>query len=48
MWAVEHSIETSATAEAVWRLWADVEGPSGTPAWSGSSFAARSPLVARS
>src|SRR5438034_10280809 len=25
MWAVEHSVETSARAEAVWRLWADVE-----------------------
>jgi hypothetical protein len=25
MWAVEHSIETSAKAQAVWRLWADVE-----------------------
>jgi uncharacterized protein YndB with AHSA1/START domain len=25
MWAVEHSVETSATAEVVWRLWADVE-----------------------
>jgi hypothetical protein len=25
MWAVAHSVETSATAQAVWRLWADVE-----------------------
>jgi uncharacterized protein YndB with AHSA1/START domain len=25
VWAVEHSVETSAKAEAVWRLWADVE-----------------------
>jgi Polyketide cyclase / dehydrase and lipid transport len=25
MWAVEHSVETSARAQAVWRLWADVE-----------------------
>jgi uncharacterized protein YndB with AHSA1/START domain len=25
MWAVEHSVETSATAPAVWQLWADVE-----------------------
>jgi uncharacterized protein YndB with AHSA1/START domain len=25
VWAVEHSVETSATAEAIWRLWADVE-----------------------
>jgi len=25
VWAVEHSLETSATADAVWRLWADVE-----------------------
>src|SRR5262249_3041741 len=26
MWAAEHSIETSALPEQVWRLWADVEG----------------------
>jgi uncharacterized protein YndB with AHSA1/START domain len=25
MWAVEHSIETNARAQTVWRLWADVE-----------------------
>jgi hypothetical protein len=25
MWAVEHSVETSASSQAVWRLWADVE-----------------------
>jgi uncharacterized protein YndB with AHSA1/START domain len=25
VWAVEHSVEASANAEAVWRLWADVE-----------------------
>ena len=25
VWAVEHSIETSVTAQAVWQLWADVE-----------------------
>ena len=25
VWAVEHSVETNAKAEAVWRLWADVE-----------------------
>jgi uncharacterized protein YndB with AHSA1/START domain len=25
MWAVEHSIDTDATAPAVWHLWADVE-----------------------
>jgi Polyketide cyclase / dehydrase and lipid transport len=25
MWAVEHSVETSARAKAIWRLWADVE-----------------------
>ncbi|MFG2972820.1 SRPBCC family protein [Streptomyces sp. NPDC048331] len=24
MWEYEHSIETDATAEAIWRLWADV------------------------
>ena len=26
MWAYEHTIETSATAEAIWLLWADVAG----------------------
>jgi uncharacterized membrane protein len=31
MWAVEHSVATSATAEDVWRLWADVEG---WPEWN--------------
>ncbi|MCX4961200.1 SRPBCC family protein [Streptomyces virginiae] len=25
MWEYEHSIETDATPEAIWRLWADVE-----------------------
>ncbi|MFJ6051528.1 polyketide cyclase [Streptomyces sp. NPDC092307] len=25
MWEYEHSIETGATSEAIWRLWADVE-----------------------
>jgi uncharacterized protein YndB with AHSA1/START domain len=25
MWAAEHSLETSASPEAVWRLWADVQ-----------------------
>jgi uncharacterized protein YndB with AHSA1/START domain len=25
VWVVEHSVETSATTQAVWRLWADVE-----------------------
>ena len=25
MWSVEHSVETSAKAQAVWQLWADVE-----------------------
>jgi uncharacterized membrane protein len=24
MWSTEHSVETSASPEAVWRLWADV------------------------
>jgi hypothetical protein len=24
MWAAEHSVETSAAPEAIWRLWADV------------------------
>jgi hypothetical protein len=32
MWAHEESIETTATAEAVWRLWSDVEG---WPGWNG-------------
>jgi hypothetical protein len=32
MWANEHSIETSAAPEAIWRLWADVPGWS---AWNG-------------
>jgi Polyketide cyclase / dehydrase and lipid transport len=31
MWAAEHSIETSARPEQVWRLWADVEG---WPEWN--------------
>jgi Polyketide cyclase / dehydrase and lipid transport len=26
MWAVEHSVETTATPERIWRLWADVPG----------------------
>jgi uncharacterized protein YndB with AHSA1/START domain len=26
MWEYEHSIETSAAPEAIWRLWSDVEG----------------------
>jgi hypothetical protein len=32
MWANEHSIETSAAPEAIWRQWADVAG---WPAWNG-------------
>ncbi len=32
MWATEHSIETSAAPEGIWRLWADV---SGWPEWNG-------------
>src|SRR5262245_65007963 len=32
MWTTEHSIETSAAPEAIWRLWADVPGWS---AWNG-------------
>jgi hypothetical protein len=32
MWANEHSIETSAAPEQIWRLWADV---SGWPTWNG-------------
>src|SRR5512133_1024455 len=31
MWAVEHSVETSASPQAVWQLWADVEG---WPEWN--------------
>jgi Polyketide cyclase / dehydrase and lipid transport len=31
MWVVEHSIDTSAAPEQVWRLWADVEG---WPEWN--------------
>jgi len=31
MWANEHSIETSAAPEEIWRLWADVAG---WPAWN--------------
>src|SRR2546423_14769837 len=25
MWTYEHSVETTATPEAIWRLWADIE-----------------------
>jgi hypothetical protein len=32
MWAIEHSIETSAAPEEIWRLWADVPG---WPEWNG-------------
>jgi uncharacterized protein YndB with AHSA1/START domain len=32
MWAMEHSIETSALPEQVWRLWANVAG---WPEWNG-------------
>jgi hypothetical protein len=31
VWATEHSVETSAAPEAIWRLWADVEG---WPEWN--------------
>jgi uncharacterized protein YndB with AHSA1/START domain len=31
VWATEHSIETNAAPEAIWRLWADVAG---WPAWN--------------
>jgi len=31
MWSVEHSVETEATPEVIWRLWADVPG---WPAWN--------------
>jgi Polyketide cyclase / dehydrase and lipid transport len=32
MWHYEHSAETTAPADAIWRLWADVPG---WPAWNG-------------
>src|SRR5262249_44161835 len=32
MWAAEHSIETSAPPEQIWRLWADVKA---WPEWNG-------------
>jgi uncharacterized protein YndB with AHSA1/START domain len=32
MWAAEHSIETNAPREQIWRLWADVDG---WPEWNG-------------
>jgi uncharacterized protein YndB with AHSA1/START domain len=32
MWATEHSVETSAAPEKIWRLWADVAG---WPKWNG-------------
>ena len=32
MWTAEHSIETSAAPEEIWRLWADVPG---WPEWNG-------------
>jgi len=32
MWEYEHSIETNATPEAIWRLWSDVEN---WGAWNG-------------
>jgi len=31
MWTTEHTIETSAAPEAIWRLWADVPG---WPTWN--------------
>jgi uncharacterized protein YndB with AHSA1/START domain len=31
VWAVEHTVETNARPEAVWRLWADVDG---WPEWN--------------
>jgi uncharacterized protein YndB with AHSA1/START domain len=32
MWTIEHSVETSARVQTVWRLWADVER---WPEWNG-------------
>src|SRR5919204_4360349 len=31
MWSTEHSVETSASRESIWRLWADVAG---WPGWN--------------
>src|SRR5262249_12717683 len=50
MWAAEHSIDTSARPEQVWRLWEDVDG---WPEWNGDieqieldgSFAAGARIV---
>jgi uncharacterized protein YndB with AHSA1/START domain len=36
-WAAEHSVETSASPEDVWRLWADVPG---WPEWNADLAAA--------
>jgi uncharacterized protein YndB with AHSA1/START domain len=32
MWTAEHTVETSASPEEIWRLWADVDG---WPEWNG-------------
>jgi uncharacterized protein YndB with AHSA1/START domain len=32
MWVAEHTIETTATPEAIWRQWSDVDG---WPEWNG-------------
>lgn len=40
MWTAEHSLETSAPPESIWRLWADVPG---WPEWNGDL--ARAELV---
>jgi Polyketide cyclase / dehydrase and lipid transport len=50
MWANEHSVETTAAPEQIWRLWADVAG---WPQWNGDierieligSFAAGSTIL---
>jgi hypothetical protein len=46
MWTTERSIETTASAEAIWRLSADVRGgPTGSPISHTSRFRGRSPWV---
>jgi Polyketide cyclase / dehydrase and lipid transport len=47
MWTSEHSVETSATREDIWQLWADVAG---WPVWNGDieRIELRGPFVAGS
>ena len=48
-WSNEHSIETTASPEAIWRLWSDVER---WPEWNADieqiEISGHSPLAARS